>query len=509
MSEKKEHSKEVQEVRGLQKLRNVIVLTIFLFVYSLGIPLWQKTTTIYRADLPTERIEFLSSNLKDMIRLKVPVVLDVPNSLTNFVTSLQDSLDSRIAEKYPAVADMWSVKATRKNISKENHPYNVKLDYAPSIDLNGKEVFELYYISPFSRDVRLTITDRVIGRKEVIKFVSDVILNQIFDEEIMQMEHLAKNNFDGDNHLMMPYSPNYNILFSLFVENGRPIDWDIEQSEAFLNPVFDKLKHFANFTVSSQVQYFSSLAISPVFDSEKGSYIIEEQDLPTFINFGDWNLDDNDIKPTINFIVYLPKCAYEGKELFIEKSETNSFLIPQWGGVYIYNKKFEDDEPFINEEEILGIMEIFTSQLFSILGMPKQPASPFLKIDALSRVMAIKNVHKSLETLKALVALANSLHEISVPKLTKQKVEKALEYIDLSVQNLNSGNFQVALELSSQALECSNSAFFEKEMVQQAYFPNEHKLAVFLPLIGPASAIIVLGLIKAIKSFKKLNTLKK
>jgi phosphatidylinositol glycan class S len=53
------------------------------------------------------------------------------------------------------------------------------------------------------------------------------------------------------------------------------------------------------------------------------------------------------------------------------------------------------------------------------------------------------------------------------------------------------------------AEEEAERAFFEKSMVGQLYFPDEHKIAVYLPLLGPVGVPLVLGLVNEIKNWIK------
>lgn len=46
-------------------------------------------------------------------------------------------------------------------------------------------------------------------------------------------------------------------------------------------------------------------------------------------------------------------------------------------------------------------------------------------------------------------------------------------------------------------------AFFEKSMVGQLYFPDEHKLAVYIPLLGPVGVPLVMGLLNEIRAWLK------
>jgi phosphatidylinositol glycan class S len=60
-----------------------------------------------------------------------------------------------------------------------------------------------------------------------------------------------------------------------------------------------------------------------------------------------------------------------------------------------------------------------------------------------------------------------------------------------------------ALEEGRNAASQAEKAFFEKSMVGQVYFPEEHKVAVYLPLMGPVGVPLVMSAFKELmKLFK-------
>ncbi|CUM48680.1 uncharacterized protein AC631_00314 [Debaryomyces fabryi] len=504
MTEKDTENKNREELSSITVVRRVIVFVILLIIVFLGIPLWKSTTTIHRAELPIVQVKEHSISLQDQIHYKIPVYLDIPNSLVCFIPQAQELLDKKIYNEYPELKDFWAIELRKidDNIDAQDD-YIVKFEYLPSPNNEEEQdPTESFFISPFSKETRITITDNVVRPKKVDEFLSIVLTEYIFKGEIEQMSDIVRGKNHDSRNLVMPYSSKYNIVISLLSENGRPINWEIEKALGSFELIFFKLNHFANFTVTSQIQYYSTLTYPPNYDESKQAFIIPESGLSTFVNFGDWNLITHDINPSINFILYFPEANYNSKPTLIENSKTNSFLIPQWGGVVIFNKDMKTEGSDINENELLPVMETFASQLFQLLGMPSQPRSPSIKIDSLSRTMTHKNLKQSLENLEALLTLTNSLNEISIPELTKIYVEKSIHYLEESINELNNGNFYLSMKYSSQSLENSDRAFFEKEMVQQAYFPSEHKLAVFLPLLGPLCSIVSIGALKVIKDIK-------
>lgn len=460
------------------------------------------TTKIYRAELPVEDVENRAHSFKEAAQIRVPVYLNTPQQF--ILMSTQGLLDEMIAERY--ALNEWGIDVRILGGEKIDplKDYVVNYKHVGSRASGSTEYFKL---SPFSKEITIEITDADVEARRVESLTLSVLLDHVFKNELIAVSAILKDKkVQGQTDIVFPYASTYNVVFNLFSENGKTLNWDIENAVKELSPVFEALKHFASFKISTQIQYYTKLQNPPRYDEDNKANIIPKEDLSTFINYGDWNLITHDINPSINFLVYFPESNYDGTPLLVEDSKTNSFLVLQWGGVYIYNSPM----PILtgravnfSSKELAPIFEIFTSQLFELLGVPRTPKSPRMRIDSLHRMMTLKNLKKSLDNLTSLIKLSNSLNEISIPESTRAHVLDALNFYDESIQSLSKdNNFTNAIEYSSRSVESSDKAFFEKEMVQQAHFPSEHKLAVFLPLLGPVSSIIIIGLIKALKDMK-------
>lgn len=55
-----------------------------------------------------------------------------------------------------------------------------------------------------------------------------------------------------------------------------------------IDPILDQLSPLHNFTVETQIQYFSPLTFEPV--EENGTRVVEEDQLKAFVNSAEWNL---------------------------------------------------------------------------------------------------------------------------------------------------------------------------------------------------------------------------
>lgn len=483
------------EASGVKEARKGLIFYVLAFVLSFGLPLYFGTTTVHRADLPIDEINTLSDHLFEKIGINIPVYVTseteaVPES---FVDRLNGEIEAELTAKYPTLNNVWSLNL------KPDVPDSVTEGY--TVNFKTKDSDKDFYIHADKKEIDVYSAD-LASSAEIIK---DILLEEVFKSEIEEVNRIVSGNRKSA-HDALPHSDVTNIVFSLLVEDGKPVAWEVENVIKRFDSVLKSLGHISEFQVSTQIQYYSSLTHKPLsLINDETKYIIAEDDLSTFINYGDWNINNYDVHPTINFLIYFPTCNYENKRLLVQNSVTNSFLVPQWGGVHIFNKNFpilrREDPITITESELAPVFEIFTVQLLRLLGAPEKPHAPVINIDILTRLTTLQNLKRSLENLKSLVKVTNSLSEISIPDQTKLYVAECIGEIEHAIENTNANLDQTAVEASTRALLLSDSAFFDKEMVQQAYFPSEHKLAVFLPLLGPVASIIFLSLVRLYKEW--------
>jgi phosphatidylinositol glycan class S len=53
--------------------------------------------------------------------------------------------------------------------------------------------------------------------------------------------------------------------------------------------------------------------------------------------------------------------------------------------------------------------------------------------------------------------------------------------------------------LSSRAAALASRAFFNRDMIKELYFPQEHKMAVYTPFFGPVAVPLLVGIVRLIK----------
>jgi phosphatidylinositol glycan class S len=306
------------------------------------------------------------------------------------------------------------------------------------------------------------------------------------------------------------YAPTYHLTFSLFTPTAIPSDWDIEGAlHLYLAPLLESFSSISNFTVDSQVQLYATPSPSisaPEYDAEKGIWTLRKEDLSGFINAAEWPLSPSiGAGPTINFALYVP--AQHQSPLVIQDNGGSSWLIPQWGGVHILNPSTAgsrpDVPPKLSQEDLRQAMQTFSNQLLSLLGVPQSPNSLSLRMETLTRVHAASLIYSASSTLGALARLTKTLPSIAIPDSVAIDVQQTIAHLQQACTDLRDGRFHGALESARTAEAEAERAFFDRSMVGVVYFPDEHKVAVYLPLLGPVAVPLVMAALKEIKSMRQ------
>ncbi|KAL9605167.1 MAG: hypothetical protein Q9219_000101 [cf. Caloplaca sp. 3 TL-2023] len=312
----------------------------------------------------------------------------------------------------------------------------------------------------------------------------------------------------------LKYAPTYYITISLFSPTARPSSWDIESAiSEYLTPLLHSASLISEFTVDTQVQLYARFSESvrePEYDANRSAWTLREEDLSGFINAAEWPLSPSiGAGPTLNFIVYVPDPSTS--PLIIKESGANSWMVPQWGGVVILNPPSfahlnKTAQASLSKEDIQPAILVFSRQLLSFLGAPKSPPSIPLQLQTLTRVRAVSLLLSASATMGSLARLTVALPSIAIPETVSTAVDVTLEHLGKTCNALKDGRFTAALDNAKTAETAAERGFFEKSMVGQVYFPDEHKVAVYLPLLGPVGVPLVMS---ALKEVRRIWTLRR
>ena len=285
----------------------------------------------------------------------------------------------------------------------------------------------------------------------------------------------------------MRYAHTYHLTFSLFTDGPTPNTWDVEAAvDEFVRPILDVLGPIHNFTIDTQVQLYATPGVQ--------SSTLNKDGLASFINAAEWPLSPS-IRgaPTVNFVVFVGNQTIGLPEA--ESQTSQSWMIPQWGTVYLLS--LPSTTAHVSRDMLRQPMLTFGSHLLSLLGTPQSGSLP-LRLSTLSRIRSADLLLRASSTLGSLARLSRSLSSISIPKSVADGVAKSMDHLGQACASLGGPEGLLHARIAEEEAE---RAFFEKSMVGQLYFPDEHKIAVYLPLLGPITVPLVMGAINEIKGF--------
>lgn len=489
-------------------LRKYVGLCFLACYFLLGVPLWYKLTNIYRAPLPVEYIRSLHENKFNDVHMVIPIYIrsdtyrfpDIHDAVQTQVNHLMNSKKQDVSWSLQILPYESLNETQSKNDNNEYHVVSLVLD-----DFVG------YSVAYDAKETTVFFDDESVVNNDVPFYVAQSLVEHTF---ALEWNQLGSGLLSKSDSMVVTYNPNMHLSISLLSGDGFPVAWEIESTlQRYFTPFRKFLAPLVNFTVDTSIVYYDDLNLHMLQDhesvtSQELSHTVDLSELSSMNYFSD--------SGALNLAIVFPSNVTTPSGLaFINGSSASptafndwkSFMVPQWG-IIVINKYPLPANALLKESYLTPIMYQFATDIFQLLGLVKGSqdlSSPYVTIDSFKRLTTLRNINKAEETLWSLVKLTQSFQQMSVPQDVLKNVTKALnlrlQIIDL-LNNPHKGGdiaWNEALALSNKLVEASEKAFFHGEMVQQNFFPQEHRIAVYLPLLGPTSVVIFLGFIKLIK----------
>ncbi|KAK5461182.1 GPI transamidase component [Exophiala xenobiotica] len=526
-------------------LRTKIVISFWAVILVLGLPTWLQTTSIYRANLPLQDMVNWAEGLNTPAAIPLHIWVQPSgfpcSDAERLVRDTQQVLDD--LNEYPTLHQrlhlVSRLSSTKRAGQEEDRP---ECGGDPTDPVLGDPALKII-LEPAPPDafefkldaVTATATVRGSGNN-IPKQLANILQDLFKDEQItaaLQVVSLASHSnyaqaflksqpFDQvtsiEKRISRAYksSPEFHLTFSLFTASGSPSSWDVQEAlKDHIYPLVQALSDTAQIDVTTQVQLYSAFspAVQPVLLEERNGTFLQEKDLTAFVNAAEWPLAPSIGEgPTLNFILYVP--SMDQIPLTIDGVEGTSWLIPQWGGIQILNPPMQPDAEsgavvlpaHLTKDILQQPFQTFSSQLMSLLGVSLSDgatkALPLqLRLDAYKRFSALTLYLKAASSLGSLSRLAQRLSNIPIPKNVAQLVDDTIGNLTTCCHAFQDSSWNAALSHAKVAYRDSEKAFFDKSMVGQVYFPDEHKVAVYLPLLGPVGVPLLVGLLREIKRF--------
>eukprot|EP01091_Cochliopodium_minus_P005758 TRINITY_DN15659_c0_g1_i1.p1 TRINITY_DN15659_c0_g1~~TRINITY_DN15659_c0_g1_i1.p1 ORF type:complete len:521 (+),score=128.94 TRINITY_DN15659_c0_g1_i1:30-1565(+) len=504
------------------------IISLFFICILLGIPVWYKTTTVYRPHLPFNEINELSHkkiHSEEGWKMEIQLIIcahdedvtiggDFENKMFNFMVE-NKTFPQNIDFAYRVFIPKYKNKIDVPPTEYENFFHSSK---------NTQTGVYKFYIFESSnttmtmgkhRDGYITLKDlnKLINQDKILRMISKFVSFVVFDSFPVSERSAS-------------LSSEYTISFNLLNAPGRFTSWDFDKIyHVYLEKFFREISATANITVSSQVKYFVPTIIKPRVDGSNTKYFSEEM-LSHFLEIKEWTPDFTaTTQKSLDFVVYIPN-----EEILIKTNggsilNTNSFTIPRTGGVIVLNRNSNDtNKKFLTNDEIHFCVQILISQFKTLLGFAKYPTKingfPFAHIsgdtlsswelDALSRNYIYRYLESSISSLQSISQLIQKLENIPVQDEKQQTIISSLEGYINSTVFLKNGSYSDALVSAKQSYVLSESMFFDSGMLAVLYFPDEHKYAIYLPLFFPIFFSLFSSFYSEFKKrkAKKLNQIK-
>ncbi|CCH40817.1 GPI transamidase component [Wickerhamomyces ciferrii] len=488
--DKAERVKQIihSETRESLSTRRYVVLSILALYFLIGFPLWMKLTEIYRAPLPSNFINMLQANQNIDLKIHREVFVKINDGLyfPDLAESTQIQIDHEIFKMNQDPNEQLIVDWNVTLRFDEPGPD----DYILELEIGDGEGIA---VDPSTRLTVLYYTLSSIKNNDLPYFITQTVLYHIFNSELefFKIKNQQKNN------KAINYSPKVHLSFKLLTGDGDLVDWKINEAlDIFFQPIVETFQNYVNFTIDSEIKYFTELNLV------NSSNAITLKDLSTIVDFSEWDISSNNFNyPTLNFVLYYPSKSVSPLNFEFDSSK-NAFLFPQWGSLILQKESLKPNS-VLNEHELRPIFEKFTSELITLLGLPKHPKTLQIRLDAIKVYSIFTNLIRGTDSLSSLLKLSKSLPNMSIPKTVLKNVQNALKARENTIKSANyDKDWDRALIESNKMLEYSELAFFDREMVQQSFFPQEHKVAVYLPLLGPLSIVCFLGIFRIISEIK-------
>ncbi|KAA8647441.1 hypothetical protein EYZ11_004046 [Aspergillus tanneri] len=521
------------------QMRFKVIAAFWAVIVFLGLPIWWKTTSIYRAQLPIQDMVDWADGKTCRPVFPLEIRFEIPSlpepDAQHLLRATQHTLDD---------LNEFSAHHLRLKLSDDND--DSKADTALTVRLLAHDDLAApqseLHADMTQLDVYYPPTQVPLPSSSnfpLSAYIAGTLQNLFTEEKAIVAHILSDNNGIGASantpassnnqqpsallnsispqlsesisrrlRRSMKHADTYHLAFSLFTPGPQPWSWDIQAAvDEYIAPLLNAYAPISNFTVDTQVQLyagFSPNAPLPEYDESQRAWTLKTEDLSAFINAAEWPLSPSiGAGPTINFILYVPEPSQS--PMVVKESSATSWIIPQWGGVFLLNPPLSTtssrptNPAHLPQESLRPAFLTFSHQLLTLLGAPTTPTSLPFRLQTLIRVRAATLIFSASSTIGSLARLTESLPSIPIPASVATSVSTTLSHLSSACTNLQEGRFHAALANARIAESEAERSFFEKSMVGQVYFPDEHKVAVYLPLLGPVGVPLVVGLLKEIK----------
>lgn len=488
-----------------EALRMWSAISFALIILGLGLPLWWKTTEVYRVSLPYGEIDELQ-HLEHRTTVNISVYTEYPSRTNKRMAELENAfVSSKLFDLNISPAKLDIGRGTIleleeleiKNPSTPGSFRIIETDKLNSRDIVLSNHRALY----FHPDVN---TETIV---EVVK--KWVLREQYLEDMIGSMEHPGSRS---GQERRLKSEPCFDMVFT--VVNPEPdqvkISFDAETSiEVVIKPLLDQLRPLADLKVKSQWLYFVDIGPEPKKNPDNIGSIIASDRIPHIISPLEKKLGSGVSScPCLHFVLYTPRCSES--PLYFSSGEGRlepAVVSPKWGGIQIHNPSKENCvNKTVMTLDVSEIATVFVSHLRYLLDLRYQSVdgaklltltnSPLRgwEVDSLYRTRILEQAISARLTLQSLARLLGEISNIVINEEVGDAIKTSVTSISATLSLISAGRLEDALLFARKAYVTAETAFSHPSLLALLYFPDDQKYAVYIPLFLPVMIPVVLSL---------------
>ncbi|KAL0868020.1 hypothetical protein ABMA27_008673 [Loxostege sticticalis] len=511
---KQEPKSEIEESNRMWASASFVGVLIII-----GLPLWWKTTEVYRVALPYDKISSFSE-LPSIITSELTVLANDEQSASEIVGAIQKAFEGedilKLKIKKTIISD--DLHRTLESVADEQDAIE---EVGAAFDLTQHNQFYVVQRRPLFQDVWL-------GGERVMFFrdtKAAPTLIQALKHWVYQTKVLSgarSSVADSARRTRFPPGAAYHVVLS--VVHPKPdklsVDFDAEEAvEDYIGSFVDELSVLHNFTLKSQWLYlldFDFQAKEIKDKSEWGRHFaVRQERLHLLLT----SLEERAAThvselPTLNLALYAAPC--HAAPLIIHdqrgqpvQSPVQAFMSPKWGGVVLASPgQAECQAPQPRwRPNVRVVMGTFISQLRKLLGIADTPSIPggFLEplrsvtprrweVDSLLRLRTVEQLTSAERTLQSLAQLLGEISNIVINDEVGASINSAVDSIQEASEVMSQGHLVEAYRVSLKAHTAAETAFMEPSLLALLYFPDDQKYAIYIPLFLPIMFPVILSL---------------
>ncbi|RNA16532.1 GPI transamidase component PIG-S-like [Brachionus plicatilis] len=522
---------EDQQLNQLLIINTIYYIVVFVLI---GLPIWIFTTSTYRASLPFDSIDQLAKSLN---RIEYKINIEIIN--------FNDELTADILNK--AISDL-NIRLDKDGKNGIELQFEIKNRVATGeekkLALTHKiELLDQVVCSDGLNKLHMIILDDDSAKKIVSEdqylFLNCLYLNKNLAKDTERLSkivlgeflHIEKINeeyrlkMDVERRLpskkdirVVNFDNEYEVTFSWL--NERPevySKWNVDECvEKYFSKISDKLSDFIKISIKAQTLLYSdfgSYTLSYSKLENESFYYLRQSDLSIMTNFIESRLGAKiSDSSALEFVTYLPnkEPLYIAKNLQnVKDSRSVSFMVPRWGGIYVYNPKDENQSDDLIRVE--KAMKTFLTQFINLIGIDLHKSSKVVprsgiyssEIFGYLLTKTLENQLNSINTLNSLSLLLTRIKSMVIEDDIAEQIKTSVESIEQSLSLAKDGKIKEAFFKSKIGFLSSEKAFFDKSLLEKLYFPEDQRFAIYIPLFIPVGIPLLLSMKSVIGWYKK------